>query len=196
MCHLGHASIRLCPHRHRSSHLKRKAVVTGSVKALGCLQFRAFVSSLLVQKTQTLSLQENFTDYLLSWLHVGFKAPQASFEQTWLILHGSRLQDYPPGATSTSSASKTGLPGPFTYPTRSRSFHLSSPPLWWLSNSAKYIKINNPEYFLPLTTDPFSIQRRVPGFPSIQLYFIINLLNLLLFPECISTCGSKQLENR
>ncbi|KAK5623623.1 hypothetical protein CRENBAI_010473 [Crenichthys baileyi] len=76
--------------------------------------------------------QENFTDYLLSWLHSGFKSPQASCEQTWLTLHRAPLQDYPPGATSTSSASKTGLPGPFTYPTRSRSFpssHFSSPPV-------------------------------------------------------------------
>ncbi|MEQ2247122.1 hypothetical protein ILYODFUR_005976 [Ilyodon furcidens] len=76
-----------------------------------------------MQKTQILSLQENFTDYLLSWLHSGFKAPQASCERTWLTLHRAPLQDHPPGATFTSSAIKTGLPGPFTYPTGSRSFH-------------------------------------------------------------------------
>ncbi|MED6270799.1 hypothetical protein CHARACLAT_013964 [Characodon lateralis] len=83
-----------------------------------------------MQKIQTLSPQENFTDYLLSWLHSGFKSPQASCERTWLTLHLAPLQDHPPGVTSTSSASKTELSGPFTYLTRSRSFpssHLSSP---------------------------------------------------------------------
>ncbi|MEQ2256667.1 hypothetical protein ILYODFUR_026417 [Ilyodon furcidens] len=82
-----------------------------------------------MQKIQTLSPQENFTDYLLGWLHSGFKIPQASCERTWLTLHRAPLQDHPPGATSTSSASKTELPGPFTYLTRSRSLpscHYSS----------------------------------------------------------------------
>ncbi|MEQ2279976.1 hypothetical protein AMECASPLE_014823 [Ameca splendens] len=35
----------------------------------------SFLSSLRMQKIQTLSPQENFTDYLLSWLHSGFKSP-------------------------------------------------------------------------------------------------------------------------
>ncbi|MED6254856.1 hypothetical protein ATANTOWER_001235 [Ataeniobius toweri] len=81
----------------------------------------SFLSSLRIQKIQTLFPQENFTD---------FKSPQASCERTWLTLHRAPLQDHPTGATSTSSASKTELPGPFTYPTRSRSFpssHFSSP---------------------------------------------------------------------
>ncbi|MEQ2233588.1 hypothetical protein ILYODFUR_023420 [Ilyodon furcidens] len=117
-----------------------------------------------MQKNQTLSPQENFTDYLLSWLHSGFKSPQASCERTWLTLHRAPLQDHPPGATSTSSASKTELPGPFTYPTCSRSFpssHYSSPlsDLLITLCKQKYIKINNPEYYLSLTIDPFSIQR-------------------------------------
>ncbi|MEQ2270110.1 hypothetical protein XENORESO_015509 [Xenotaenia resolanae] len=84
-----------------------------------------------MQKIQTLSPQEIFTDYLLSWLHSGFKSPLATCERTWLTLHSAPLQDHPPGATSTSSASKRELPGPFTYPTRSWSFpssHFSSPP--------------------------------------------------------------------
>ncbi|MED6281830.1 hypothetical protein CHARACLAT_025945 [Characodon lateralis] len=74
-----------------------------------------------MQKIQTLSLQENFTDYLLSWLHSAFKSPLATCERTWLT-----LQDHPPGATSTSSASKTELPRPFTYLTRSPEFSIIS----------------------------------------------------------------------
>ncbi|KAK5600876.1 hypothetical protein CRENBAI_008036, partial [Crenichthys baileyi] len=64
----------------------------------------SFLSSLRMQKIQTLSPQENFTDYLLSWLHSGFKSPQASCERTWLTLKRAPLQDHPPGATSTTSA--------------------------------------------------------------------------------------------
>ncbi|MED6236787.1 hypothetical protein ATANTOWER_014200 [Ataeniobius toweri] len=62
-----------------------------------------------MQKIQTLSPQENFTDYLLSWLHSSFKSPQASCEQTWLTIHHAPLQDHPPGATSTSSANVRSL---------------------------------------------------------------------------------------
>ncbi|MEQ2223443.1 hypothetical protein ILYODFUR_036770, partial [Ilyodon furcidens] len=83
-----------------------------------------------MQKIQTLSPQEIFSDCFLSWLHLGFKSPLATCERTWLTPHCAPLPDHPPGATSTSSASKTELPGPFTYPTRSRSFpssHFSSP---------------------------------------------------------------------
>ncbi|MEQ2299705.1 hypothetical protein AMECASPLE_017882 [Ameca splendens] len=83
-----------------------------------------------MQKIQSLSTPENVSDYLLSWLHLGFKSPQASCERTWLTLHHAPLQDHSPGATSTSSASNTELPGLFTYPTRSCSFpssHFSSP---------------------------------------------------------------------
>ncbi|MED6278921.1 hypothetical protein CHARACLAT_029017 [Characodon lateralis] len=83
-----------------------------------------------IQKIQSLSMPENVSDYLLSWLHSGFKSPQASCERTWLTLHCAPLQDHSPGATSTSNASNTELPGPFTYPTRSWSFpssHFSSP---------------------------------------------------------------------
>ncbi|MEQ2242474.1 hypothetical protein ILYODFUR_036200 [Ilyodon furcidens] len=80
-----------------------------------------------MQKTHIHSLQENFMDYLFSWLHSGYMAPQTSYERTWLTLHSAPLQDHQPGATS--SASKTGLPGPFTYLTHSQSFHPSfSPP--------------------------------------------------------------------
>ncbi|MEQ2220856.1 hypothetical protein ILYODFUR_009802 [Ilyodon furcidens] len=111
----------------------------------------SFLSSLCMQKIQTLSPQGNFTDYLLSWLHSDFKSPQASCERTWLTLHRAPLQDHPPGATSTSSASKTKLLGPFTYRTRSWSFpssHYSSSPadLPITLCKQKYIKINNPEY--------------------------------------------------
>ncbi|MEQ2311682.1 hypothetical protein AMECASPLE_022860, partial [Ameca splendens] len=91
------------------------------------LQLRASYPVCVCRRSR-LSLQENFTDYLLSWLHSGFKSPQASCERTWLTLHCAPLQDHPPGATS--SASKTELPGPFIYPTCSRSFppsHFSSP---------------------------------------------------------------------
>ncbi|MEQ2230906.1 hypothetical protein ILYODFUR_034018 [Ilyodon furcidens] len=94
-----------------------------------------------MQKIQILSLQANFTDYLLSWLHSGFNAPHASCERTGLTLHSAPLKDHPPGATSTSSASKTGLPGPFTYLTRSQSFHLSSPHPWRISKSSSVSKI-------------------------------------------------------
>ncbi|MEQ2229873.1 hypothetical protein ILYODFUR_023432 [Ilyodon furcidens] len=102
-----------------------------------------------MQKIQTLSLQENFTDYLLSWLHSGFKSPLATSQRTWLTPHRAPLQDHPPGATSTSSASKTELPGPFTYPTRSRSFpssHFSCllADLLITLCKQKYIKINKP----------------------------------------------------
>ncbi|MED6234325.1 hypothetical protein ATANTOWER_026963 [Ataeniobius toweri] len=75
-----------------------------------------------------LSPRENFADYLLNWLHSGFKSPLTTCERTWLTLHRAPLQDHPPGATS--SASKTELPGPFTYRTLSRSFpssYVSSP---------------------------------------------------------------------
>ncbi|MEQ2227542.1 hypothetical protein ILYODFUR_038705, partial [Ilyodon furcidens] len=99
--------------------------------------FRASIqllSSLRMQKIQTLSPQENFTDYLLSWLHSGFKSPLATCERTWLTLYHAPLQDHPPDATSTSSASRTELPGPFTYPKHSRSIHhLPSPPPWRIS---------------------------------------------------------------
>ncbi|MEQ2300371.1 hypothetical protein AMECASPLE_024770 [Ameca splendens] len=91
------------------------------------LQSQASVSSLLMQKTQIHSLQENFTDYLLSWLHSSYKAPQTYCERTWLTLHRAPLQHHPPGASSTSSASKTGLPAPLTDRIQSRSFHPSSP---------------------------------------------------------------------
>ncbi|MEQ2248824.1 hypothetical protein ILYODFUR_023003, partial [Ilyodon furcidens] len=107
------------------------------------------------------------------WLHSGFKSPQASCDRTWVTLHPAPLQDHPPGATSTSSASKTELPGPFIYPTRSRSFpssHFSSP----LAD-------------LLITLSASSC------FSSKQ-----KLLNKLVktFPVflCISACGSKQLE--
>ncbi|MEQ2316619.1 hypothetical protein AMECASPLE_034220 [Ameca splendens] len=94
----------------------------------------SFLSSLCMQKIQTLSPQENFTDYLLSGLHSGFKSLQASCERTWPTPHCAPLQDHPPGATSTSSASKTELPEPFTYPIFSRSVHhLTSPPPWRIS---------------------------------------------------------------
>ncbi|MEQ2316014.1 hypothetical protein AMECASPLE_028319, partial [Ameca splendens] len=94
----------------------------------------SFLSSLRMQKIQTLSPQKNFTDYLLSWLHSGFKSPLTTCERTWLTLHHASPEDHPPGATSISRASKTELPGPFTYPTHSRSIHhLPSPPPWRIS---------------------------------------------------------------
>ncbi|MED6246973.1 hypothetical protein ATANTOWER_027161 [Ataeniobius toweri] len=121
----------------------------------------SFLSSLRMQEIQILSLQEIFTDYLLSWLHSGFKSPLATCERTWLTLHRAPLQDHPPGATSTSSASKTELPGPFTYPTRSRSFpssHFSSPLA---------------DLLITLSASSCS--------SSDQKYFLINLLKLFLF---------------
>ncbi|MED6282073.1 hypothetical protein CHARACLAT_028225 [Characodon lateralis] len=80
-----------------------------------------------MQKTQIHSLQENFTDYLPSWLHSGYKAPQTYCERTWLTLHRAPLQHHPPGSSSTVSASKTGLPAPLTDQIHSRSFHPSFP---------------------------------------------------------------------
>ncbi|MED6246244.1 hypothetical protein ATANTOWER_014834 [Ataeniobius toweri] len=128
-----------------------------------------------MQKIQTLSPQDNFTDYLLTWLRSGFKSPQAFWEQTWLTLHRAPHQDLPPGSTSTSSASETELPGPFTYPTHSQSFpssHFSCPLADLLITlcKQKYIKIDNPEYYLSLTIDPFSIQRRVPVSPANKIF--------------------------
>ncbi|MEQ2293815.1 hypothetical protein AMECASPLE_037383 [Ameca splendens] len=126
-------------------------------------------------------------DYLLSWLHSGFKSPQASCERTWLTLHRTLLQDHPPGATSTSSANRITwtfhLPDYGTYPTRSRSFPVISLllPLAALLITLckqKYIKINNPEYYLSLTIDPFSIQRRVP----------VSSANEIFLNKLVKTC--------
>ncbi|MED6252267.1 hypothetical protein ATANTOWER_009377 [Ataeniobius toweri] len=83
-----------------------------------------------------------------------------------------------PGSPSTVLSSKIihlKLPGPFTHPTCSRSFpssHFSSPLADLLITlcKQKYIKINNPEYYLSLTIDPFSIQRRVPVSPANKIF--------------------------
>ncbi|MEQ2246201.1 hypothetical protein ILYODFUR_035825, partial [Ilyodon furcidens] len=94
----------------------------------------SFLSSLRMQKIQILSPQEIFTDYLLSWLHSGFKSPLATCERTWLTLHHAPLQDHPPGATSTQVRVKQNCldlsltrhaPGVFHY--------LTSPPPWRIS---------------------------------------------------------------
>ncbi|MED6240275.1 hypothetical protein ATANTOWER_018531 [Ataeniobius toweri] len=81
-----------------------------------------------MQRTQICSFQENFTDYLRSWLRSGSKAPQAYLQTN--LAHPPRCSPSkkdPPGATFISRASKTGLPGPIYSPHTPWSFHPTSP---------------------------------------------------------------------
>ncbi|MED6257879.1 hypothetical protein ATANTOWER_032842, partial [Ataeniobius toweri] len=81
--------------------------------------------------------QENFTDYLLSWLRSGSKAPQATLQTN--LAHPppwSPSRKDPPGATFIYRASKTGLPGPIHSTHTTPEFPSNFPSPWRVFNSA------------------------------------------------------------